>query len=143
MDEEGMAPTCMKEMDWENFDMATATEELFNEFNEHLGRFFLGHTKAELFREAVKRKMTLYPVQTVADIAADHQLEESNFWEDLEHPELGQKIIYPHLPFNLSERLTIKKRRPPLIGEHNEEIYIGELGLSKDEMVKLKELEVI
>ena len=143
MDEEGMAPACMKEMDWENFDMATATEELFHEFNEYVGRFFLAHTKAELFREAAKRKMTLYPVQTAADIAADQQLEERDFWESLEHPELGQQIIYHHLPFSLSERLTIKKRRPPLIGEHNEEIYLGEIGLSKEEIIKLDELGVI
>ena len=143
MDEEGMAPTFMKEMDWENFDMATATEELFNRFSEYLGRFFLAHTKEELFREAAKRKMTLYPVQTVADIAADQQLKERDFWEDLEHPELGQQVIYPHLPFILSEKLAIKKRHPPLIGEHNEEVYLGELGLSKEEMTKLNELGII
>jgi crotonobetainyl-CoA:carnitine CoA-transferase CaiB-like acyl-CoA transferase len=29
-------------------------------------------------------------------------------------------------------------RRPPLIGEHNEEIYIRELGFSKEELVTLK-----
>ena len=143
MDEEGMAPTFMKEMDWENFDMATATEELFNRFSEYLGRFFLAHTKEELFREAAKRKMTLYPVQTVADIAADQQLKERDFWEDLEHPELGQQVIYPHLPFILSEKLAIKKRHPPLIGEHNEEVYLGELGLSKEEMTKLNEIGII
>ena len=143
MDEEGMAPTFMKEMDWENFDMATATEELFNRFSEYLGRFFLAHTKEELFREAAKRKMTLYPVQTAADIAADQQLKERDFWEDLEHPELGQKVTYSHLPFLLSEKLAIEKRRPPLIGEHNEEIYSGELGLSKEKMIKLNELGII
>lgn len=143
MDEEGMAPACMKEMDWENFDMAAATEELFSEFSEHTGRFFLAHTKEELFQEATKRKMTLYPVQTVADIAADQQLEERDFWEGLEHPELEEQVIYPNLPFLLSERLTINKRRSPLIGEHNEEIYTGELGLSREELLKLKELGVI
>ena len=143
MDEEGMAPAFMKEMDWESFDMATATEELFNNFSEHLERFFLAHTKEELFREAVRRKMTLYPVQTAADIVADQQLKERGFWETLEHPELGQQIIYPNLPFILSEKLATKKRRPPLIGEHNEEIYMGELGLSKEEVIKLKGLGVI
>ena len=143
MDEEGMAPACMKEMDWENFDMASATEELFNEFSKYVGRFLLTHTKAELFREATKRKMTLYPVQTVADIAADQQLEERDFWESLEHSELEEQIIYPNLPFLLSERLTIKKRPPPLAGEHNEEIYMGELGLSREEVIKLNELGVI
>jgi len=143
MDEEGVAPTFMKEMDWENFDMATATEELFNRFSEYLGRFFLAHTKEELFREAAKRKMTLYPVQTAADIAADQQLKERGFWEDLEHPELEEQIIYPNPPFLLSEKLAIEKRRPPLIGEHNEEVFLGELGLSKEEMIKLNELGII
>ncbi|GAJ15957.1 unnamed protein product, partial [marine sediment metagenome] len=63
--------------------------------------------------------------------------------EGLEHPELEKQVIYPNLPFLLSERLTINKRRSPLIGEHNEEIYMSELGLSREEMIKLKELGVI
>ena len=31
------------------------------------------------------------------------------------------------------------RRRAPLIGEHNEEIYVGELGLDKAQMAQLKE----
>jgi benzylsuccinate CoA-transferase BbsE subunit len=143
MDEEGMAPASMKEMDWENFDMASATEELFNEFSKHMERFFLAHTKAELFQEAIEKKMTLYPVQTVADIAVDEQLEERYFWESLEHPELEQQITYPQMPFTLSEPLMIKKRRAPLIGEHNKEVYVGELGIPRKEMRRLNELGVI
>lgn len=143
MDEEGMAPEFMKEMDWENFDMATATEELFNNISYYVGKFFQKHTKQELFQEAVRRKMTLYPVQNAADIAADPQLKERGFWENLEHPELRDQLPYPRLPFILSEELAIKKRRPPLIGEHNEEIYLGELGLSPEELTRFKELGVI
>ena len=143
MDEEGMAPEFMKEMDRENFDMATATEELFNNISYYVGKFFQKHTKQELFQEAVRRKMTLYPVQNAADIAADPQLKERGFWEKLEHPELRDQLPYPRLPFILSEELAIKKRRPPLIGEHNEEIYLGELGLSPEELTRFKELGVI
>jgi len=143
MDEEDMAPAFMKEMEWESFDMATATEELFNNINHHVQKFFLNHTKQDLFQEAVKRRMTLYPVQNTADIAADHQLKERDFWEGFEHPELGRQLLYPCLPFILSEKLTTTKRRPPLVGEHNEEIYTGELGLSREEMIRLKGLRVI
>lgn len=143
MDEEGGAPPFMKEMDWESFDMAIATKELFDNISYYLGKFFQSHTKQELFEEAQKRMMTLYPVQNAADIAADPQLEERSFWESLEHPELGKRFLYPRLPFVLSERMFTKKRRPPLIGEHNEEIYIAELGLSKEEIIKLTELGVI
>ena len=138
-----MAPDFMKEMEWESFDMTTATEELFNNFSYHVGRFFLTHTKEELFREAERRNMTLYPVQTAADITSDNQLRERSFWQDFEHPELGKQLIYPRLPFILSEKFPVKNRRSPLIGEHDEEIYMGDLGLSKEEMTRLKELGVI
>jgi crotonobetainyl-CoA:carnitine CoA-transferase CaiB-like acyl-CoA transferase len=143
MDEEGMAPDFMKEMEWESFDLATATEELFNNLSHHVGKFFLTHTKKELFREAVKRRMTVYAVQNAADITADPQLKEREFWEGLDHPELGRQLLYPNSPFILSEKLKTKKRRAPLIGEHNEEIYAGKLGISLEEMIKLKGLGVI
>jgi len=143
MDEDGIAPESMKEMEWETFDMATATEELFNDFSRHVGEFFLRHTKKDLFQKGVRKKMTLYPVQNAADIAADPHLKERGFWEALEHPELGGQTLYPNLPFVLSEELEKRKTRAPLIGEHNEEIYRGELGISREEMVTLKELGAV
>jgi crotonobetainyl-CoA:carnitine CoA-transferase CaiB-like acyl-CoA transferase len=143
MEEDGMASTSMKEMEWETFDMATATEGLFNEFSHHMERFFQAHTKKELFQHAVKKNMTLYPVQNTADITADTQLQERNYWAGIEHPELEERLLYPNPPFLLSEELRVQKRRAPLIGEHNEEVYRGELGISREEMIKLKELGAI
>lgn len=143
MDEDGIAPDSMKEMEWETFDMATATEELFNDFSRHVGRFFLSYTKKDLFEKGVRKKMTVYPVQNAADIATDPHLKERGFWEGLEHPELKGQVLYPNLPFILSEELRKGERRAPLIGEHNEEIYRGELEIPREEMVKLKELGAI
>jgi len=143
MEEDGTAPTSMKEMEWETFDMASATEELFKEFNHHMGKFFQAHTKKELFQRAMKENMTLYPVQTTADITADTQLQERDYWEEVEHSELEERLLYPNPPFFLSEELRVQKRRAPLIGEHNEEVYRGELGISREEMIKLQELGAI
>jgi crotonobetainyl-CoA:carnitine CoA-transferase CaiB-like acyl-CoA transferase len=143
MDENGMAPDFMKEMDWDNFDMASATEELFEKLAYHLKKFFLTKTKKELFEEAQKRRMTLYPVQTVEDISKDQQLKERDFWYPLEHPELGMQLLYPKPPSILSEEFETKTQRAPLIGEHNEEIYKGDLGIGNDEMKTLKEQGVI
>ncbi len=140
MEEDGMAPASMKEMEWETFDMATAPEELFNDFSHHMARFFQAHTKKELFQKAVKKKMTLYPVQNTADVTADAQLQERDFWAAIDHSELEERLLYPKPPFLLSEELRVRKRRAPLIGEHNEEVYGGELELSREEMIKLKEL---
>lgn len=143
MDKEGMAPDFMKEMDWDTFDSVTADDELFDKLSFHVGKFFLTQTKEELFREAVKRKMTLYPVRNAQEITEEPQLEVRGFWEDIEHPELGTRIPYPNTPAIFSEPLRTKKMRAPLVGEHNDEIYMGELGLSKEDMVKFKESGVI
>jgi len=109
MEEDGVAPTSMTEMEWETFDMATAPEELFNDFSHHMEKFFQAHTKKDLFQKAVKKKMTLYPVQNTADITADPQLQERNFWAGIEHPELEERLLYPNPPFHLSEELRAKR----------------------------------
>jgi crotonobetainyl-CoA:carnitine CoA-transferase CaiB-like acyl-CoA transferase len=143
MDEEGMAPAFMREIEWETFDIATASEELFQNIGHHLERFFKIHTKQQLFQEAIKRSMTLYPIQNVRDIINDLQLKKRNFWKSVGHPGLNEHLIYPGLPAIFSEKLIGETKRAPLIGEHNEEIYTRELMLSKDEIIRLKELGVI
>jgi formyl-CoA transferase len=56
---------------------------------------------------------------------------------DVEHPERGR---FPMLgnPVRLSGSPT-EVRRPPLLGEHNDEVYGGLLGLSADERTRLKQ----
>ncbi|MFF7137697.1 formyl-CoA transferase, partial [Streptomyces sp. NPDC008196] len=45
-------------------------------------------------------------------------------------------------PLKLSDSPTTITT-PPLLGQHNHEIYIGELGLSQDELPRLREQGVI
>jgi hypothetical protein len=35
------------------------------------------------------------------------------------------------------------KRRAPLTGEHNEELYLKELGFSREELIMLKQRNII
>ena len=64
------------------------------------------------------------------------------FWSHVDHPELGEVTFFPGSPFVFSgERQDI--HRAPLIGEHNEDIYRGELGISGEEFVTLKEAGII
>ena len=77
------------------------------------------------------------------EIMGDPHLEDRGFFVEVEHPELGQSFTYPGAaaiyngsPWNIS-------RRAPLIGEHNQEILCGELGLNNGELVLLAESGVI
>ena len=87
--------------------------------------------------------MMLYPANTMADIASDPQLKSRRFWQEVEHPELEANIVYPGSFVKGSESPCYIRRRAPLIGEHNEEIYHGELNYSRDELIALKQAKVI
>jgi crotonobetainyl-CoA:carnitine CoA-transferase CaiB-like acyl-CoA transferase len=137
MESKGMAPDFLKQKDWSTFNIAEVTQEEIDRMEEPIGRFFEGITKKEFFREVIKREMLGYPVATVEEIFADPQLESRGFWQSLDHSELGISIVYPGPFARFSESPCEVRRRAPLIGEHNEEIYCEELGLSKDELDKL------
>jgi crotonobetainyl-CoA:carnitine CoA-transferase CaiB-like acyl-CoA transferase len=56
---------------------------------------------------------------------------------------LGDTIKYPGAPLKMKETPWKIQRRAPLIGEHNEEVYEKELGLSKEQVTILKANGVI
>ncbi len=62
---------------------------------------------------------------------------------EVEHPELGERFSYigaPMLPNEVSWR---EGPRAPLAGEQNEDVYCGQLGISREELAKLKEKRIV
>ena len=106
-----------------------------------MGKFFSNHSKEELYDQGLKRGLMIYPVYTPEDIAGDAQLEARKYWVPVEHPELGETITYPGA-FAKTSLISQVKKRAPLIGEHNQEIY-QELGFAKDELSGLREAGVV
>ena len=143
MESEGMADDFLREFDWDNFDHTTITQETMDHLEELTARFFLAHTRAELLEGALKRQVMLYPAATTADMLDNAQLVSRGFWVEVEHPELGTSITYPGAFAKASEAPPRVNRRAPLIGEHNQEIYEGELGISREELLILKQAGVI
>ena len=143
MDSKGLAPDFLKQKDWKTFDIAQVTQEEIDRMEEPIGDFFKGVTKADFFKEVVKRQMLGYPVASVKEIFADPQHEARNFWQTIEHPELKTSIDYPGGFAKFSEGACQIWRRAPLIGEHNQEIYAEELGMSPAEIADLKKQGII
>ncbi|MFC1966835.1 CaiB/BaiF CoA transferase family protein [Chloroflexota bacterium] len=143
MDSEGMADDFLKGFDWGTFDLSTTTQEVLDRIGEPTAKFFMSHTKAELMDGPQKHSVTLYPVYTTKDILESVQLAARGFWVEVEHPELGTIITYPGAFTHASESPPRILRRAPLIGEHNEEVYENELGLSRKELLILKQAKVL
>jgi len=59
------------------------------------------------------------------------------------HPELGRTFTYPGPAGIWNESPWQISRRAPLIGEHNEEVLCGELGMTKADLAVLAEGGVI
>jgi len=106
--------------------------------NQILQTFFKNHTKEELYHEAQKRRIPFCPVNTPDDLLKDEQLTSRNFFIPVDHPELGGKLIYPGITFRFSETPCGIKKRAPLIGEHNLEVYQECLGMDRREIEALR-----
>ena len=133
----------LKDYDFTTYDAATVTQQESDAMNAPVARFLMTKTKAELYEQAVKRGIIMAPCATFEDVLRNTQLEARGYWEMVEHPELGDTIKYPGAPLKMKETPWRIYRRAPLIGEHNEEVYEHELGLSREQMAVLKANGVI
>jgi crotonobetainyl-CoA:carnitine CoA-transferase CaiB-like acyl-CoA transferase len=142
MAKEAVADDFTMQFDWENYDLATAKQETQSRLEACVERLFLKYTKLELYEEGLKRDIKIFPAYSPQDIIKDPQLQSRGLWMRAEHPELNDSISYPGFFFKTSESIPEIPLRAPLIGEHNQEIY-GQLGISNEELVQLKQASVI
>ena len=144
MDEEGMGDKELEAVNWENMGYGTGRAEIMQKTVAPLERFFASHTRAELTQGSLDRRVLLFPVATPGDLLDHPQLKARDYFKELDHPELGESVAYPGVFVKDQAGDGVQlRRRPPLIGEHNGEIYQGEMGLSPSQLAALKEGKVI
>jgi crotonobetainyl-CoA:carnitine CoA-transferase CaiB-like acyl-CoA transferase len=144
MREEGMPNEELEAVKWEELGYGTGRAEVMDKTAEVVGAFFATRKRDDLVRESAQRRVMLFPVATAHDIVTHPQLEARDYFTQLEHPELNTSITYPGLFIKDVEgkRLGLR-RRAPLIGEHNQDIYAGELGLTPEALTTLQQGGVI
>ena len=87
------------------------------------------HTVDEIYREGQRRHIAFTPVNTAAAVAGDPHLTARNYFTDVTHA-TGGTLRYPGAPYRHSATPWRISRPAPRVGEHNAEIYGGELGIS-------------
>ncbi len=145
MAEEGMAPEWLVRLNWTlDYDATTMGQPIADRVGEAVERFTLTRTKAELYEEgAIKRQILIAPVSNTKDISENLQLKSRDYWEKLDHADLDDAVVYCGPFIRMSETPLKYQRRAPLIGEHNDEIYGEELGISREKLDSLKEKRII
>jgi benzylsuccinate CoA-transferase BbsE subunit len=99
-------------------------------------------TVEEAYREGQRRHLAITPVGSASSVASDPHLAAREYFVGLEHPETGA-LRYPGAPYRLSETPWRLARPAPAVGEHNDDVYRGEFGLSADECRRLARQGVI
>jgi benzylsuccinate CoA-transferase BbsE subunit len=99
-------------------------------------------TVQEIYREGQRRHLAFTPVNTAAAVVRDPQLTARDHFVEVEHPVAG-RLRYPGAPYRHSETPWAITRPAPRAGQHNDEIYGGELGVAEDERRALRQGGVI
>jgi len=146
MEGKGKAGSLSAEVqNWAALDLTKVSSEKIKSWEKVIGDFFLAHTKEELYQEALEKRIPLTPLNDMSDVVEDEQLAARGFWVGVDQGELKTHFRYPGFLFQTTEEKCLPKvrRRAPLIGEHNPEIYIGELGLREDELNALRKEGIV
>jgi len=133
----------LKGYNWFEHDKAKITQEQEDQVCQTVMPYLQAKTKAELFEVALREGVLLAPANTTRDLAESLQLASRDYWVDVEHAELGESISYPGATAKVGDAPWRIRRRAPLVGEHNEQIYSEELGFSPEDLALLKAAGVI
>jgi len=96
----------------------------------------------EVMARCLAAEVPIGPLNTIADIFEDPQFEARGNLASIEDPELGPIVIPDVLPRLLATPGRIEHLGPPL-GNANDAVYRGLLGLSEDEVAALARDRVI
>ena len=142
--------------DWPRSARAMDREELIDDprFRDHHTRlqhndeleaivyaWAAGQKVKEVYRRAGAARAPIAFVHTLGDLLDSEQLRAREYFHKVEHPVAGRRT-YPGPPVRMAA-VEWRAGRAPLLGEHNEDIFCGELGLSRGELPRLRAAGVL
>jgi CoA:oxalate CoA-transferase len=151
-----VAPSVQGSRPWEVIANLIGLEELLDEkFSTGAGRVAHGEELKELLTKGLAQwdRMPLFlasgearlvfgMAQDAGDLVNCPHLEARDFFVEVDHPVVGQ-AKYPGMAVRLPGEPLTESQSAPLLGQHNSEIFVQELGYSAEDLVSLRQLGVI
>ena len=114
--------------------------EYADEVDGYVEEWLLQHTKAELLEMALEHRIPLAPVRGFDEVRGDPSL--ATAFEDGGRDDTGP-VAMPGPPYTLAGAEVSRSRPAPTLGQHNSQVYAGELGYTPEEVVQLYRLGII
>lgn len=123
---------------------ATAEHRIENRtaLDDFVGALVRGREARALTATLQAAGVSAYSVQNCVDVHNDENLDAFGFWHWLDHPVMGPSP-YEGLQHRLSRTPGELRSPAPALGQHNDEVLGGMLGLDAAEIARLKEERVI
>lgn len=107
--------------------------------------WLMERTKFQVLEEAQKFEILSGVYSTIDDVVGSDQFNARGYFVEADHPVAG-KFKYlgaPFGPYQAADDWWRMGRPAPLLGQHNEDIYCGQLGYTKEDLGRLRERGVI
>ena len=134
MDRDGMAGDLLAE---EYHDRIILRGEHSEHIEDLIQNWTLLHTREEITEFGQSHHHPWGPAATPDEILDNEQLWGRSYFVEVEDPQSGRSMVYPGAPYQLSQSPWIFSHPAPRIGQHNAEIFRGDLGLSAGELERL------
>lgn len=123
---------------------ATAEERQYHkdEFEAEFIPWLLELTRQEAFTICQAGGVMMGPILSMEELPQDPQMIARKYFTEIEHPVAG-RLTYPGAPFKMTETPSQVRMPAPLLGQHNEEIYCGRLGYTREDLMRLKAQGVV
>jgi crotonobetainyl-CoA:carnitine CoA-transferase CaiB-like acyl-CoA transferase len=116
--------------------------ERMGRIREALEAYCARHDADEIYRAGQRQGFPWAPIRTQDENLDDRHLHDRGFWVPVRHPELGREFLYAGGPFIMPAAPWRFGRRPPLLGEHTEEV-LEEAGVGASERAALRAAGVV
>ncbi|MFC0106723.1 formyl-CoA transferase [Kibdelosporangium aridum] len=101
----------------------------------------INHSKYDVLAMLNKHNIPCGPILSTKEIIEDESLRANEMVVDVPHPQRGT-FTTVGMPIKLSDS-PAEVERSPLLGEHNKDIYVQELGVAEEELTELSANGVI
>ncbi len=110
--------------------------------NAYVRPWAASHDKHEIYDRVAPSGCPAAFFANAQDLMESPQLQAREFFQSIDHPRTGP-VTYPTNPYRISGLPWAPPAPAPLLGQHNYEVFCGELGLSSEELPDLRRTGVI
>jgi crotonobetainyl-CoA:carnitine CoA-transferase CaiB-like acyl-CoA transferase len=124
------------------FATAPARRDRRDEIADIIAAWTSQRTKADVVGALAPAGVPAAPVNNVAEMVADPQVQAREMFVELDHPIYG-RVKTTGTPLKMSETPGRVRQLAPMPGEHNEDVFVGMLGYTREDLARWRDEGVI